>query len=82
MEIKTPISNVSQEKLKKAMWPISRNTSTYIFKQDYSLVTILSINSVSDFVVGPRLIVLLLPEILLISAYLLADFFLCQWRLI
>ena len=38
MEIKTPISNVSQEK--KAMGPILRNTSTYIFKQDYILVTI------------------------------------------
>ena len=55
MEIKTPISNVSQEKLKQAMRPVSRNTSTYIFKQNYILVTTLSINGVSDFVEGPRM---------------------------
>ena len=81
MEIITPISNVSQEKLKT--WPISRNTSTYIFKQDYSLVTKLSINSVSDVVVGSKIIVLLLPGNLVdfcISTWQL--FFLCQWRLI
>ena len=60
MEIKTTISNVSQEKLKKVMRPISRNTSTYVFKLDYSLLTILSINGVPDFVIGPRIIVLLL----------------------
>ena len=62
MEIITPISNVNQEKLKKAMRPISHDTSTYIFKQDYSLVTmILTINGASDVVVGSRIIVLLLP---------------------
>ena len=55
MEIKVPISNVSQEKLEKAMRPLSCSTSTYIFKQDYNLVTSLSINGVSDFVVGPRM---------------------------
>ena len=37
------------------MRPISRSTSTYIFKQDYILLTTLSINGVSDFVVGPRM---------------------------
>ena len=31
------------------------NTSTYTFKQDYILVTSLSINGVSDFVVGYRM---------------------------
>ena len=55
MGIKTPISNVSQEKLKKAMGPILRNTSTHTFKQDYILVTTWSINGVSDFVVGPTI---------------------------
>ena len=42
---------------------ISRDTSIYIFQQDYILVTILSMNGVSDFVVGPRkqTFVLLLP---------------------
>ena len=37
------------------MWPISCNTSTCIYKQDYILLTTLSINGVSDFVVGPRM---------------------------
>ena len=37
------------------MRPISRNTSTYTFKQAYILVTTLSTNGVSDFVVGPRM---------------------------
>ena len=37
------------------MRPISCNTSTYIFKQDYILLTTLSIKGVSDFVVGPRM---------------------------
>ena len=37
------------------MQPISRNTSTYIFQQDYILVTTLSMNGVSDFVVAPRM---------------------------
>ena len=37
------------------MRPISRNTSAYIFKQGYILVTTLSINAVSDFVVEPRM---------------------------
>ena len=31
----------------------THDTSTYIFKQDYILVTAISINDVSDFVVGP-----------------------------
>ena len=46
------------------MRPVSRNTNTYIFKQDYILVTILSVNGVSDFVVGGldcETFVLLLP---------------------
>ena len=37
------------------MQPISRNTSMYIFEQDYILLTTLSINDVSDFIVGPRM---------------------------
>ena len=40
------------------MRPISRNTGTYIFKQNYTLVTILwinHVNGVSDFIVGPRM---------------------------
>ena len=53
------------------MQPISHSTSTYIFKQDYILLTTLSINGVSDFVVEPRM---RNPETLLISAYL-PDFF-------
>ena len=56
MEINYPwISDVSQEKLENAMQPVLRNTSTYIFKQDYILVTSVSINGVSDFIVGSRM---------------------------
>ena len=39
----------------QAMRPILRSTGTYIFKQDYILLTKLSINGVSDFVVEPRM---------------------------
>ena len=66
------------------MRPISRSTSTYIFKHDYILLYLS--HGVSDFVVGPKMrdrrVTTARPEILLISAYQLADFFLFQWRLI
>ena len=60
------------------MPPISRNISAYIFKQDYILVTILSINAVSDFVAGPRM-----QNFRVTTArkfYLLVDFFFIQMK--
>ena len=61
------------------------HSNTYIFKQDYILVTSLSIKGVSGFVVGPRMrnfsVTTACPESLLISAYLLSDF-LFHWTLI
>ena len=55
------------------MRPISRNTSAYIFKQDYILVTTLSIDAVSDFVVGPRMRNFRVTTAR--KSYLLVDFF-------
>ena len=55
MEIKTPISNVSQEKLKPCGLFRAIPVRICIFKQDYILLTTLSINGVSDFLVGPRM---------------------------
>ena len=54
MEIKTPISNVSQEKLKPCGL-FRAIPARNVFMQDYILLTKLSINCVSDFVVGPRM---------------------------
>ena len=55
------------------MQPISRNTSTHIFKQDYISVTTLSINALSDFVVGPRMRNFRVTTAR--KSYLLVDFF-------
>ena len=55
------------------MRPISPNTSAYIFKQDYILVTTLSINAVSDFIVGPRMRNFRVSTTR--KSYLLVDFF-------
>ena len=81
MEIKTPISKVSQEKLKPCglFRAIQVRISSSTIISYYILVTTLSINGVSDFVVGPKMrnlrVTTARREILLIPAYQLADVF-------
>ena len=60
MEIKTPISNVSQEKLKpcglfRAISVRISSSEIISYSPHYILLTTLSIHGVSDFVVGPRM---------------------------
>ena len=55
MEKKEPISNVSQEKLVKAMQSISRIEYRYVYLQAGLYLTSLSMNGVFELVVGPRM---------------------------
>ena len=77
MEIKTPISNVSQEKIKPCGL-FRAKTSAHIFKQDYIVVTTLSINAVSDFIVGPRMRYFRVTSAR--KSYLFVDFFFIRMK--